>query len=122
MRNRNGLILLVVIAIFGSALFLLRGPANKPPQQVTMSPATAIQSSKTADEKPPAYRAPSVTDLKLREFVNRESTGNRTPLDFNERVPKLKNEQDISAVVAVLLDCQDEDPVRHEAAELLRRS
>jgi hypothetical protein len=65
---------------------------------------------------------PTFTDPALAEFVNKNSKLPRVTADQTARLPAIRNPADIPAVVAVLLDTSDDDTVRHEAAELLRRS
>jgi len=42
--------------------------------------------------------------------------------DISSRLPRIQHKEDTDAVRTVLLDSKDNDTVRHEAAELLRRS
>jgi len=61
-------------------------------------------------------------DPELASFVDRRSTAPRVTADQPTRLRRVKYPQDFPAVVSVLLDTSDDDTVRHEAAELLRRS
>ena len=67
------------------------------------------------------YVPPSTHNPELARFVNREAEGRVTP-DLSTRLPKVQHPDDVKAVVSVLLDTQDDDTVRHEAASLLHRS
>jgi len=67
------------------------------------------------------YAPPVTHSPELAQFVNREAE-NRVTADISTRLPKVEHPADVKAVVGVLLDTQDDDTVRHEAANLLRRS
>jgi len=71
-------------------------------------------------EKAP-YAPPHVAAPELAAFVDRNAE-NRVPADITSRVPRVRDDEDIPAVVSVLLDTEDDDTVRNEAANLLRRS
>jgi HEAT repeat protein len=71
---------------------------------------------------PAKYVPPVVHNPALAAFVNRESQDERVTADIHVRLPKVEHPDDVKAVVSVLLDTQDDDTVRHEAANLLRRS
>ncbi len=67
---------------------------------------------------PPPTKAP-----KLSGFVNREEAyEKRVTPDMDTRLPEVKETQDVSAVIQVLMDTKDKDATRNEAANLLRRS
>lgn len=68
------------------------------------------------------YQSPPVTDPNLATFVDRNAKVDRTGPDFAARFPKISDPKDIAAVVSVMKDPEDDDTVRHEAIELLRRS
>jgi len=67
---------------------------------------------------PPAVRAPELTGLVDRGAKITE----RVPPDITSRIQDLKNRNDEPAVIAVLMDTKDDDTVRNEAANLLRRA
>ena len=77
----------------------------------------------SADEplSPEEYAPPAVESPELASFVDREA-GDRVPADITSRIPRVRHEEDIPTVVSVLLDTGDDDTVRNEAANLLRRS
>jgi len=58
----------------------------------------------------------------LAHFVDPASDGPRVQPDIAERLPRVADPMDVAAVETVLLATADEILVRHEAANLLRRS
>jgi hypothetical protein len=76
----------------------------------TTTPATAL-----------TPRPPRTRDPRLGAFVDKNAPG-RVAADMTTLYPRIRHEQDVAAVVSVLLDTTDNDTVRHEAANLLRRS
>lgn len=69
----------------------------------------------------PLYQPPRVHNQLLADFVDRRLS-ERVSADFHVRFPFLQHEKDLRAVASVLRDRYDNDAIRHEAAELLRRS
>ena len=70
----------------------------------------------------PEYTPPEVADSRLAAFVDRESEEFRVTSDISTRIPKAIDSGDIEAISTVLTDTKDDDTVRNEAANLLRRS
>lgn len=69
------------------------------------------------------YQPPTVADDRLTVFVDRRNDlDERLSPDLIERLRTVVFPDDQAAVVTVLEDPEDDDTVRHEAAELLRRS
>lgn len=64
---------------------------------------------------------PSDASPALRAFVD-PSADNRLPVDLQYQIPKVSDAGSVAAVVAVLRDRDEGDTIRHEAANLLRRS
>ena len=80
-------------------------------------------SIKRGEDQPPPYRAPSTTDPKLSALVNRDLNANeRVSGDISAQIPRVVNPNDLDALVSVLMDTKDNDSVRNEVANLLRRS
>jgi HEAT repeat protein len=50
------------------------------------------------------------------------NTEERVSADITSSIPRIRRDEDIPAVVSVLLDAKDDDTVRNEAVSLLRRS
>ncbi len=75
----------------------------------------------TAGRNKALYLPPVTRDQRLADLVNRNAQ-ERITADMSSRFPQVKHAQDIPAVRFVLLDTQDDDTVRHEVANLLRRS
>ncbi len=69
----------------------------------------------------PAYVPPATRDAAVGRFVDRRAKDRVTP-DITSRMPKLRHKEDVRAVAFVLRDTTDDDTVRNEAANLLRRS
>jgi hypothetical protein len=67
------------------------------------------------------YSPPPVQTPEFAAFVDRNARGRVTP-DITSRIPRIRDDEDVPAVVSVLLDTEDDDTVRNEAANLLRRS
>ncbi len=100
--------------------------------QVTDSPAKAEIVSKhppskhaSATASPRAQVEPArpiapPRDQALAALVDRRATPRITP-DITSRIPRVSRKE-IPSVVSVLLDTEDHDAVRNEAANLLRRS
>ena len=80
------------------------------------SPTEASKPATVVPYVPPVTHSPE-----LARFVNRDAA-ERVTGDIQVRLPKIVHPDDVRAVVGVLLDTQDNDTVRHEAANLLRRS
>jgi HEAT repeat protein len=66
------------------------------------------------------YVPPAVRDKSLQTLVNRRAE-NRVAGDISARIPEASPE-DFPALLKVLQDSEDDDTVRHEVANLLRRS
>ena len=58
----------------------------------------------------------------LDRFVNKQFGETRLTADFTSLVPRLDDPREIEAVVQVMNDWSDDDTVRNEAIDLLRRS
>jgi HEAT repeat protein len=67
------------------------------------------------------YSVPDTKALELAAFVDRNAK-ERVTADITSRIPRIRHEKDMPAVVSVLLDTKDDDTVRNEAVNLLRRS
>ncbi len=76
--------------------------------------------TRTRPEKTP-YSAPATVASELSALVDRSAKDRVSP-DITSRIPRVRHEEDIPVVVSVLLDTEDDDTVRNEAANLLRRS
>ncbi len=74
-----------------------------------------------AEPEKVAYSAPPTAAPEIAAFVDRNAEG-RVTADITSRIPRIRHDDDIPAVVSVLLDTEDDDTVRNEAANLLRRS
>ncbi len=77
-----------------------------------------------SDENPPANlnNVPLTTkDPRLTAFVDRDALS-RVTGDITPRIPRVRFEEDMPAVVSVLMDTDDSDTARNEAANLLLRS
>lgn len=94
-------------------------PDTHKPETSSLAPAPHHHSA-SADEHD--YAPPAVHMPELAAFVNRHSSAPRVTPDLHNRIPSLSDPKDIAAVASVLTDHRDDDTVRHEAAELLRRS
>jgi|GEM_PF-4758380 len=115
-----------VIGVLCAVAFLCRPtPAPQPEVSVT-SPACC----EAHDNSPAEHKT---TDPAVADFVKKETHTHlpqphiekphlRVTPDQTSRLPRVKNAEDLAAVAAVLRDPGDDDTVRHEAAELLRRS
>jgi hypothetical protein len=66
-------------------------------------------------------RLPEGTRPALLAFVDTRAQG-RLPADFHYQVDRVEDPDEVAAVVAVLRDRRESDTMRHEAANLLRRS
>jgi len=90
--------------------FLLQEDSNK----------TAVTPSQPSPKS--SYTPPEVKDPKLVALVNRESKKPRVTPDITSKIPKITDEKDLKVVQTLLMDANDDPTVRHEAANLLRRS
>jgi len=68
------------------------------------------------------HAPPGIADHRLSTFVDRQSKEPRVTGDITIRIPKVTDTRDVEAVSTVLADTKDDDTVRNEAANLLRRS
>lgn len=110
----------VVVVIWA---FAVRRPeTSSPPVQVEPTVPTPSVNVLPPVRPVDSYRAPAVADPRLAGFVDRKAAGDRTGPDFATRFRQLHDPKDIAAVASVMLDPKDDDTVRHEAIELLRRS
>lgn len=95
----------------------------------TPQPVVSLACSEAHDHSPTEHKT---TDPAVSAFVKKETHTHheqhveeshlRVTPDQPSRLPRVKNAEDLAAVAAVLRDPGDDDTVRHEAAELLRRS
>jgi HEAT repeat protein len=91
-------------------------PAPTPPQG--SQPSVPI-----APTPLPDYAPPKTQDSKLATLVDRRAPQNaRISSDITARLPNVDNAEDFPALIQVLIDPQDDDTVRNEVANLLRRS
>ncbi len=108
---------LVVVVLAG--LTYRCWPRPDPAAAVRVDPPLAV----TVAPSSPPYQPPTVTNAQLAVFVDRRrSSDERVTPDLVQRLRTVVLPSDLAAVAAVLADPQDDDTVRHEAAELLRRS
>ncbi|MBA3936196.1 MAG: hypothetical protein H0X38_01955 [Planctomycetes bacterium] len=87
-------------------------------------PAATIQSNAVPPAVTPAPPLQSANAALLR-FVDKSAAPGQPPRlspDFLAEVPRLTTPDEIAAVVHVMEDWSDDDTVRHEAINLLRRS
>jgi HEAT repeat protein len=92
---------------------------------VSAEPAvkTETPASKFEVPAPVAYQPPTVTDEKLGKLVNRQAkVSERISADMTSRFPAVTDPADQAALAKVLEDAKDDDTVRNEVANLLRRS
>lgn len=134
MSHRSTVVIVIVLAaiIAGVVLFVTSSPSSdnqakpQPLDGVSAQPSTKDAGTEPKSVVPPpptpAYKPPAVHNPALASFVNRESKDERVTGDIHVRLPKVEHPDDIKAVAGVLLDTKDDDTVRHEAANLLRRS
>jgi len=121
---------LVVVACALAATYHLTGqfesidPASPPGKTAAPEDEVAVVEEERAvprETERPAYSAPPVRARELKAFVDRNGK-NRLSTDVTSRSARVRYEEDIPAVVSVLLDTDDDDTVRNEAANLLSRS
>jgi len=121
---------LVVVACALVATYHLIGQpesidrASPPSKAATPGDEAAVVEEERAaprETERPAYSAPPVRARELKAFVDRNGK-NRLSTDVTSRSARVRYEEDIAAVVSVLLDTDDDDTVRNEAANLLSRS
>lgn len=79
------------------------------------------EEAQRASEDSPRPLLPLGTRPALLAFVDPQASG-RLPLDFHYQVDRVSDVAEVDAVVAVLRDRSEGDTIRHEAANLLRRS
>ncbi|MGH7144744.1 MAG: HEAT repeat domain-containing protein [Planctomycetota bacterium] len=91
-----------------------------PPSSQKIEPPRSTEVSKA----PPAdYQPPKTVDPKLAALVDRRAPEDaRISSDISARLPRVQNAADFPALIQVLSDAQDDDTVRNEVANLLRRS
>lgn len=100
-------------------------PAAPPPTpSATPAPTVPFPKPPPGPSAPPAdYVPPKTTDSKLAALVDRRAPENaRISSDIGARLPSIEHAEDFSALIQVLQDAQDDDTVRNEVANLLRRS
>ena len=114
-----GIIGCVALVGAGVAGYLLRQDAG------TLSPSAAAPGVRNgmpeADTQAARAPLPSGTRPALVAFVDPQAS-ERLPADFHYQVDTVSDPSEVAAVVAVLRDRAEGDTIRHEAANLLRRS
>jgi HEAT repeat protein len=126
MRVLAILSLIVLAAVGGGVVYYLKGRSAidqsrdsaavaslelKPAEETASAPSSALALLDDPANKPDA----------LVRLVDKES-GDRFDSAVAYDLPAVEADEEIAAVVAVLLDHTDADTARHQAAELLRRS
>ncbi len=82
----------------------------------------AAAGNRAQDERSKERHSPASTRApELANLVDRDAMERVTP-DITSRIPSVRHEEDVAAVGAVLKDSQDDETVRNEVANLLRRS
>jgi len=120
-----GALVAVALALWVAFKERTRHQPTSPPGEAQKT--DAVQSTLSgsnvaaADPVEAPYSTPSTMAPELAALVNRNAQ-DRVTGDITSKIPRIRNEEDVSAVVYVLLDTQDDDTVRNEAANLLRRS
>ncbi len=103
------------VAVYGALAILVAVAVyfvKNPPFSTEPSPRLDVPYS------PPPTKAPEMAT-----FANREAPyEKRVTADIDSRLPETKSTLDSSAAIQVLMDTKDDDAVRNEAANLLRRS
>ena len=126
-RNRSIVIVGSVATGLILAVWLLQSriPVGELPLEhplpSTVANSTANIHSETVAQNVLTPRIPNGCSPALEAFLNRDAEARVTP-DFNERIPSVTDPVQVAAVVYVLKDSTDEDTVRNEAMNLLRRS
>lgn len=115
------------VLVAGAAL-TLPWRAGAPAATAAIGPGGADGSADHAPAAPgpaPRPRLPPIhittTDAGLAAFLDRES-GERVTPDIAVRLPAVTGPEEVAAVLTVLREPHEEDTVRHEAINLLRRS
>jgi HEAT repeat protein len=108
-------------------VILTRHDDGRPAPDSAESPAPqeggrpAVPAPTEGNSAPPEYFPATTRDPSLAALVDRDAE-DRVSADITSRIPRIRHDEDIPAVVSVLLDTKDDDAVRNEAANLLRRS
>ena len=121
---KTRLILVAAALMLGGALVWLAVNPPSPVRSRTENKAgPRIKDGRTAtgDRTPPPPRHVSTSPI-LNAFLHGDDPTERVPADFSVRMPDVTDPGDVSAVRRVMRDRQEPLSVRHEAAELLRRS
>ena len=93
--------------------------------RVTDIPTQPQARSDTESAQSPASFKRSLNptrDPELAALVDRKTLSPRVTGNMTERLPMIRFEEDVPKVVAVVQDPEDDDTIRHESIELLRRS
>ncbi len=113
------------IGTTGLVALLTRAPASQPLAGVAFqqkfSPVSKRQEFAPVPAIPPASRSTASLHGFLAVFVDRQASTARLPPDLMQRLPVTCSAEELAAIEGVLLDGQDDDSVRNEAANLLRR-
>jgi len=124
--SRAAALAVILIALVAGISFLLTrdtrtvAPAEDQPEPV--EDRVAHSEGLPQPSREPDYVPPKTTSPRLATFVNREAKEPRVTGDITTRIPKVTDVKDIEAMSTVLADTKDDDTVRNEAANLLRRS
>ena len=113
-------LVLAAIVLFGVAV--RHGPKARMKDTETIRADRAVLSLELhehSDRFPSMDRLPRDPDLV--SFLD-TSAQERVPVDITTSLQRIRFEEDIPLVVSVLMDSEEDDTVRNEAANLLRRS
>jgi hypothetical protein len=93
------------------------------PREPAAEPPAPPREEKTESVPPPEpeYRPPPTGSPEVATFVNRDGKKRMTGR-ITSTIPRVDNKTDIAALASVLKDNEDRDAIRHEAANILRRS
>lgn len=114
-------VLLAAIIFFATNLFI---PDSKSGHMIENSQPAKISIAPLDMPKPvPAIHLPMAVDAGISNLVDRSLPMSvRVPDDISTRIPNVANAEDIAPLVKCLMDVEDDDTARNEAANLLARS
>lgn len=93
---------------------------NSEASRARLNESTVVPDSPLRELYPAEFS--TIENPHLRRFVDRRCNQSRVPPDISSQIPTVSLPREVDAVIGVLRDRLDDDSVRHEAAELLRRS
>jgi hypothetical protein len=111
---------IAVLAVSGLIVYVASSHDGSAPSHESGAP-TGAQVEQGAESSTAQVVLSDNASPALMAFVSPQAE-NRLPTDLHYQIPEVTEPEDVNAVVAVLMNRDESDTIRHEAANLLHRS